>query len=194
MEPTQHTYRVLLVSAAEKFTASLLGLLPAETYAPVCVATDTAAARRMALEQPFDLAIINSPLPDDFGVRLALDLCDGGTCGVLLLVKAEHASEITARVAPYGVLTLAKPTSAAMLTQTLTLLCGTHERLCRMEARAASIEEKMEEIRIVNRAKCILIEQLRMTEQEAHRYIEKQAMNRCVTKRAIAEGILSTYK
>ena len=35
---------------------------------------------------------------------------------------------------------------------------------------------------------------LKMTEQEAHRYIEKQAMDRCVTKRVVAEQILSTYK
>ena len=52
----------------------------------------------------------------------------------------------------------------------------------------------MVEIRIVNRAKCLLIEQLKMTEEEAHRYIEKQAMDRCVTKRTVAENILSTYK
>ena len=52
----------------------------------------------------------------------------------------------------------------------------------------------MEDIRFVNMAKCFLIEKLKMTEQEAHRYIEKQAMDRCVTKRVIAENILSTYK
>lgn len=52
----------------------------------------------------------------------------------------------------------------------------------------------MEDIRVVNKAKWFLIEQLKMTEQEEHRYIEKQAMDRCVTKRVIAENILSTYK
>ena len=62
-----------------------------------------------------------------------------------------------------------------------------------MAQKTASIEEKMEEIRLVNRAKWLLIEQLRMTESEAHRYIEKQAMDRCVTKRSIAENIISMY-
>ena len=80
-----------------------------------------------------------------------------------------------------------------MITQSLVLLCGTRERLRRMEQKTASIEEKMEEIRLVNRAKWLLIEQLRMTESEAHRYIEKQAMDRCVTKRSIAENIISMY-
>ena len=52
----------------------------------------------------------------------------------------------------------------------------------------------MEEIRLVNRAKWILIEQLKMTEAEAHRFIEKQAMDRCSAKREIALGIIKTYQ
>ena len=55
------------------------------------------------------------------------------------------------------------------------------------------LEEKMEEIRIVNRAKWLLISQLNMDEPQAHRYIEKQAMDRCVPKRRVAEEIISTY-
>ncbi len=33
-----------------------------------------------------------------------------------------------------------------------------------------------------------------MTEQEAHRYIEKQAMDRCVTRRSVAEGDIGRVK
>ena len=52
----------------------------------------------------------------------------------------------------------------------------------------------MEEIRIVNRAKWLLISELKMSEEDAHRYIEKQAMDRCITRRAMAESIIRTYK
>ncbi len=52
----------------------------------------------------------------------------------------------------------------------------------------------MEEIRLVNRAKWILIDVLGMSENDAHRYIEKQAMDRCVTKAEVARGIISTYE
>ena len=61
------------------------------------------------------------------------------------------------------------------------------------EKKALSIEEKMEEIRIVNRAKWLLISELKMDEQGAHRYIEKQAMDRCISKRIVAEEIIKTY-
>ena len=113
---------------------------------------------------------------------------------MLLLVKAEHCPDIEAQVSAHGVLTLAKPTSAQLFAQTLRLLCITRERLRGMEKKAVTLQEKMEEIRLVNRAKWLLIEELKMTEQEAHRYIEKQAMDRCVTRRAVAEQILSTYQ
>ena len=67
------------------------------------------------------------------------------------------------------------------------------ERLRRMEKKTASIEEKMEEIRIVNRAKLLLIEQLKMTEKEAHRYIEKQAMDLRISRAEVARSILINY-
>ncbi len=51
----------------------------------------------------------------------------------------------------------------------------------------------MEEIRLVNRAKWLLIRELGMEEPEAHRYIEKEAMNRSLTKREIAKQIIQTY-
>ncbi|MBQ3485974.1 MAG: ANTAR domain-containing protein, partial [Clostridia bacterium] len=54
-------------------------------------------------------------------------------------------------------------------------------------------EEKMEEIRIVNRAKWLLISELKFDEPGAHRYIEKQAMDRCVSRKVIAQEIITTY-
>ena len=187
-------YSVLIVTASDRFTNSIMPLLPMTDYWPVKTAAGVAEARRRLAETEFDIVLINTPLPDDFGMHLAIDICAGSGAGVLLLVKAEHYPDINARVSPFGVLAVSKPTTPQIITQSLTLLCATRERLRRMEEKTASIEEKMEDIRVVNRAKCLLIEQLRMTEKEAHRFIEKQAMDRCVTKRAVAENIISTYK
>ena len=194
MDRPDRCYSVLLVSASQKFTQSVLPLLPERTFSPVEKAPDVSSARRKLLERSFDLLVVNTPLPDEFGTNFALDICQSTQTGVLLLVRAEQYPDITARVAPSGVLTLQKPTSPALFSSTLQLLCATRERLRRMEQKAATLEEKMAEIRLVNRAKCVLIEQLRMTENEAHKFIERQAMDRCVTRKTIAENILATYK
>lgn len=194
MEFTERRYSVLLVSSSPKFNESMLALLPESRFYPVTAVSDVSGARRRLLESKYDIVIINAPLPDDFGTRLALNICDNSGTAVLLFVKAEHYPDINGRVSPFGVLALPKSTSSQTVSQSLQLLCGTRERLRRMEQKTASIEEKMEEIRIINRAKLLLMEQLKMTEKEAHRFIEKQAMDRCVTRITIAQSILSTYK
>ena len=117
----------------------------------------------------------------------------GGTVA-LLLAKSDVYDEMEAKLTCQGVFTLAKPTSALLLNQSLKWLVSARERLRRMEEKATSVEEKMEEIRLVNRAKWLLIEQLKMTEAEAHRHIEKQAMDRCVTRRAVADQIIARYQ
>ena len=186
--------RALIVSAGASSNEYISARLTELGYALPIIVPSAAEARRRMLESDFELIVVNSPLPDEFGTRLAQDICQHSAAGVLLLVKAEHFPDIDGRLTPQGVLVLSKPMSTQLFTQSLRLLCGTRERLRGLEKKNATIEEKMEEIRLVNRAKWLLIGELNMTEQEAHRYIEKQAMDRCVTKRAVAEQILSTYK
>ena len=112
---------------------------------------------------------------------------------MLLLVRAEQYADLCWQATAAGVLILSKPTPSALLLQSLTLLCGTRERLRRMEQKTVSMEDRMEEIRLVNRAKWVLIDQLRMTEQEAHRYIEKNAMDTRRDRAEIAQEILDSY-
>ena len=190
----ERTYSVLLVSASEKFNAATMALLPGTDYWPVVTARSVSEAKRRLLEQEFDIVLINAPLPDDFGMHLAIDVCGSSDAGVLLLVKSELYNDIYAKVVGYGVLTLSKPTSVQTVSQTLRILCATRERLRQVEAKQATVEEKMEEIRLVNRAKWQLIQCLNMTEGEAHRYIEKQSMDLRISKREVAENIIKTYK
>lgn len=189
----ERKYSILVVSAAGKFNDAFTNLLPEPTYGPVTFVSNVAAARRLMLDQAYDFVIINAPLPDDFGTKLAIDVCKSKNTVGLLLVKTEVLEETNAKVLEYGVPTLGKPTSSQMLLQALEWMAASRERLRGVEKKAASVEEKMEEIRLVNRAKWLLIEFLSMTEAEAHRYIEKQAMDRCVPRREIAQGIVQTY-
>ena len=190
MEYLPRTYSVLSVAAAEKFHTSLRELLPNGRYDPVHAVYDASEARRRMLETAYDVILISAPLPDEFGARLAQHAAEHTGAGVLMMVKSEYYSDVSEQLTPCGVLTLQKPTSPQMMLQCMELLCATRERLRRMEQKSASIEDKMAEIRLVNRAKWALIEKRGLTEQEAHRFIEKEAMDRCVPKRVIAEEIL----
>ena len=148
----------------------------------------------MMLSDPFDLIIINTPLQDEYGHELALDFAERTGSGVILLTKNEQYEELSYRVGKYGVVTLPKPIYRPMFEQSLNVLSALRRRLYKMEEENAKLKVKREEIRRVDRAKYLLIENLSMTEAEAHRYIEKRAMDLRVTKLQVAEEIIKTYK
>ena len=189
----ERIYSVLIVSAAEKINSALISLLPESHYQPVRVVSSISAAKRAWGERTYDYVIINAPLPDDAGTRFAIDTEDAKGTVVLLLIRSEMYDEIREKVAVHGVFTLAKPFSLPQLSLSLDWMESAREGLRKMEKKTLSVEEKMEEIRVVNRAKWVLISELKMDEPQAHRYIEKQAMDRCVSKKEIAEEIIKTY-
>lgn len=193
MSLRERVYSILIVSATDSFTSAFADLLPETRYYPVYTVTSVSAAKRTLAEKAFDFVIINAPLPDDAGTRFAIDICTSKQSAVLLLAKSDVHAGIHDRVAEYGVFTLPKPTSKPTMIHALNWMESARERLRQFEKKSLSIEEKMAEIRLVNKAKWILISELTMSEPEAHRYIEKQAMDRCISKRTIAEEIIKLY-
>ena len=187
------TYSVLLVSAARKINTALMSFLPGERFDPVTVVDTAARARRTMAERDYDFIIINGPLPDEFGRKLAIDLSGESGRVVLLLVRSDVYEEICIAMTPHGVLVARRPMDTAMLWQLLNIMCSVRERLRGFTKKTLTLEEKMEEIRLVNKAKWALIESCHMTEEGAHRYIQKQAMDQCIGKRDVAKNILKIY-
>lgn len=188
------TYSVLLVSSSKKYNETLLPALPSSDFWPVTVAGSVSQARQRMSGSDFDLVIVNAPLPDSTGVDFALDVSADTDSAVLLLLRSEDYEAAYYRALPYGVMTLSKPTSLPMLLQCVRSLCAMRERLRRIRSQQASVEEKIDEIRLINRAKWLLIECLSMTEKDAHHYILTQAMEQRLSKREIAESIIRTYQ
>lgn len=193
MSLKKRVYSMLVVSAAETFNTTLHSLLSESTYEPIRTVSSINAARRLLAERAFDFILINSPLPDDNGISFAIDCCTSKGTVVLLMVRNEIHDEIYDKVVSHGVFTLPKPTSKSTMSRALMWMISARERFHHFETKNQSIEQKMEEIRLVNRAKWLLISNQNMTEPDAHRFIEKQAMNLCISKRSMAEKIIREY-
>lgn len=189
----EKTYSVLVVTPLQKVRDAVSVMLPYSEYYPVSFAGSVAEAKREMLARPYDFVIIHPPLPDDMGIRFAIDTSEKNSSVVLLLLKADSYEQVDARVQPYGVFTIQLPVGSQTLKQGLKWMAVARERLRRLETKTLTVEEKMEEIRLVNRAKWLLIEKQNMTESEAHRRIEKQAMDCCLSKKDVASSIISQY-
>ena len=185
--------RVLVISQSSQMSDLLLSTLPATQYSPIVPVTTIGEAQRKLVDESFDILVINTPLADDFGVQAAINIISTRSIGILLLVKADIYDSVTYKVEDYGIVTLPKPTSKQALYSSIKMISVMQSSIKKMESETLNLRAKMDEIRIINRAKWILIDQLNMKETQAHRHIEKQAMDRCVTRLEIAENIIRTY-
>ena len=110
--------------------------------------------------------------------------------GIIILTKPEDVSAVEKKLQGCGAIVLGCDVSPTVLEGALLAASKAGERLNAARQEANRLREKLECERIVARAKVLLVEQKHMTEHEAHRYIEKAAMDRRVPRRQIAERIL----
>lgn len=181
----------LFVSAQEDTKTS--ELLRRVGVDKVVFARSGGEARRMLVAIEYDLIIINAPLPDENGLDLSIAAADNSLAGILLLVKNDAADMVRSHVEAEGVLVIGKPIPLAEIMRAMRLLIAVHRRYMGIRQENSKLKIKLEEIRTVDRAKLLLIDALHMTENQAHKFIEKQAMDLRITRKAVAERIIKTY-
>ena len=142
----------------------------------------------------YDLILINTPLKDEFGHQLAVKLCESTCSGVILICKADLAEEMVNRTGDYGVCVVSKPLNKQELVKALRIGSAFRHRLLTMQKENNKLRTKLEEMRYVSRAKFLLISEQGMTEEAAHRYIEKSAMDTRRTRKEVSLEVIAKYE
>ncbi len=184
------SHSILIVSGSEQFDISVKKALPAGSAAAVDVRRSEALARRGVLDRFYDIVVINAPLPDGMGIDLAMDIAENGRVSVCLVTPQEIYDQVLDHVTDYGILVLSKSFPPERLSHALRFLIASRDRMSALEAEIESVKDRMEEQRLISKAKFLLIEKKHMTEDEAHRYIGRQAMNSGMSRKKIAEQLL----
>lgn len=159
----------------------------------VTIETTCETARKTARNENFDLCIINSPVYNETAETLAIQFVAKGDTQVLFIVKDDVYDFLSTQVEEYGVVTISKPLNKDILYSSLKLMKAMSYKLKNIQTINQKLTTQIEDIKFVDRAKFILISHLNMSETEAHKYIEREAMNTRTTKRLVAEKILKTY-
>lgn len=142
----------------------------------------------------FDSVIISTPLSDEFGLDLVADIAKDAKNGVVVLAKREISDEVQKKIRFTGAFVLPRPFNKALLIQTIKLAEIAHIGMAKLEEENRQLTQQLSDMKIVNRAKSMLMQYLNLTEEQAHRHIQKQAMDLRKTQRAVAEDILKTYQ
>ena len=186
---TEDTHSILVVTGDSKLTQSLKPIL----LPPVFDATfleDFNEARRLTAERVFNIVIVD--YAEGEGTDFALDISDSLST-VLLLTPSELFEQVSHRVEICGILTAVTPFDMFYFYNMLKVAIAVQYKSQVMFSRTTQLKDKMEEIKVANRAKMLLMQNMSMTEQEAHHYIEKEAMDNGLKKIAVAEKIIKTY-
>lgn len=186
--------RALIVSAGASSNEYIAARLTEMGYSRPVIIPSGAEARRRMTESDFELIVVNSPLPDEFGHEVCINAVEKTDAGVVFLVKTAQAEQLLGPLSDQGVLLLSKPFSTALFVQAMHMAAAGNHRLLRVRQENARLQEKIAQVRLVSRAKCCLVEHEHMTEAEAHRYIEKQAMDTRRDRTEIAQEVLENYE
>ncbi len=187
MEAESHS--VLLVSRDNKIISQISAFLVPPLF-DLTTTSDFNEARRLATERSFNIIIADSG--DGFDTDFAINVADSYST-ILLLVPNEHFDEISYRVEGYGILTITKPFEPFYFYNMVKIAIAVQYKVQVLSSQTTKLKVKMEEIKLVNRAKMLLMQNMSMTEQEAHRFIEKDAMDRSMKRTAIADEIIKRY-
>ena len=183
--------KILVVSSNKNATETLLDFLRGSfKCSPKIVESAYQAKTHLESDLLTELVMINSPLMDESGVEFAEYVTENTTANCILLIKSEIAEKISERAEKAGVIIVGKPFSRTILYQIVRTVDIAVNRSAELYLRNARLEEKINEIQSIDKAKFMLMEYKCMTESEAHAYIEQYAMNKRKKKSIAALAII----
>ncbi len=142
----------------------------------------------------YDLVIVNIPLATEVGLELVSFISKKSDAGIIVLAPQKNADEIAKKLSFTGAYILARPINKLLITQTIRFLMSSRETVRQLKEETAILENKLHDIKLIDRAKCVLIEYLRISEAEAHHQMQKRAMDQRVPLVSVAQDILRTYE
>jgi AmiR/NasT family two-component response regulator len=169
----------------------LAEMLSEEGYEVVGQAGDGAKAIELAEELRPDLVILDVKMPVLDGIAAAERIASQRIAPVVILT-AFSQRDLVERARDAGAMAyLVKPFSKTDLVPAIEMAVSRFAELSMLEAEVADLTERLETRKSVDRAKNVLQEQLKLTEPEAFRWIQKTAMDLRLSMRQVAEGVIA---
>lgn len=198
MKHRGRTCRLLAAAGTEKavgmILASLKGIQAPEELLFMRAFSMTQIRQRVfptAGTEPADILVAGFPLKDEAGIDQLVDLAERNSrLQILLLVPQETFDQVSYRCRNLKIFVLSLPVRRQVLTEAVQFMLAVRRQLDRQEEELLRLRKNLSEIGLITRAKCILVREKDMEEKEAHYYLEKEAMDRHLSKKEVAEEII----
>ena len=183
--------RILIVSSSESGTKVLTDLLRSAGFENITASSSAADARRRSTIESYDLSIINMPLSDETGKELSFDIADKNVSGVITIVNNGHEQIIGSFGRKKGIYIVMKPLNRRMFLDAVIFVLTAQKQKLRLIKKNEELARALTDLKIITKAKFLLMEKNGMSEENAHYFIERSAMDQRLSKRYVAEAVIS---
>lgn len=184
--------KIFIAAKSEQICDSIAQNLSDEIECEIFSLTSGKEARNADLSG-FDTVIVSTPLEDEFGLDLLAEIHGKCAASLVVLTKKELESEVQSRIKFTGAFVVGRPCSKNMLLQAIRLAEVANENFTMLKEENRRLSQRIDDLKLINRAKNCLMQYLNLTEEQAHRHLQKQAMDLRITQKAAAEQVLKTY-
>ena len=181
--------RILVAEDEALIRLDLVEMLTEAGYEVVAQATNGVEAIALAKEFKPDLAILDVKMPELDGISAAQEIIEFAP---VLMLTAFSQKELVERARDAGVMAyVVKPFSINDLTPAIEIAMSRHLQMRSLKEEVSDLHERLETRKVIDRAKGILMAAMNLTEPEAFGWIQRAAMDRRISMKAVAEAVIS---
>lgn len=186
--------RAIVISDSEKKSDHFFKLLDKCCIDKIDTASEKDFASTVMSEAEPDLLVLTLSENNRGTLLLLNEIADRTAVCIMIFCSEELYSTVCEISEPHGICILKEDAPDDITVHSARLLLSQRTRLLKAMNRSEALQTEINEAKIINRAKCVLIQYLKLTEAQAHKYIEKQAMDTRRSKLEVARSILITYE
>jgi response regulator NasT len=188
MSANQRTKRILIAEDETLIRMDLAEMLRESGYEVVGEATNGEEAISLANELKPDLAILDVKMPKIDGITAAESIVE---ISPVLMLTAFSQKDLVERAVDAGVMAyLVKPFTVNDLLPAIEIAITRHTQMLALKNEVTDLAERLETRKIIDRAKGILMQAMRISEPEAFKWIQRTAMDRRVSMKEVAEAVI----
>ncbi len=182
--------RIIVADSDKDFRSRLKEILRHAGYMVIGETQDGRSLLQMVFQTTPELVILEYRLPGSEGIDVAGIIEEHHVAPVVLTadIHQQNVAELVRSPGVYGV--LPRPLQEEMVVPTIEMALASFERNMRLEKEISGLRRTLEERKLTERAKGLLMERKGMTERQAYKYLQKMSMDRCVPLARVAREII----
>ena len=186
-QPTQR--RVIVAEDESLIRMDVVETLKDQGFEVVGEASNGVEAVNLAKTLKPDFMVMDIKMPELDGLSAAEQI--NALKIPVVLLTAFSQTELVTRAAEVGAMAfLVKPFTPGDLLPAIEIALSRHQQLVALESEVSNLSERLETRKLIERAKGVLSEKMKLTEPEAFRWIQKASMDRRLSMADVDRTVL----